>query len=368
MTKTPSRRLGRSTLLVWTNSNSEDNCSTSEQLTSFAMYQPTGGLILSMSALGALFCLTPLFLLKSAHLYMPNDENSLFIEMAIMGSSTSQFAAFFVAILPAADLLLDIPAMIATLIFPDDKGPKKLADSKVVRLTEVERLLFIIGIFLHSCASFMPSSTEFAQRRLVYKCTNLASILLLLVPIVVFLERTTLTFTPWRTFFITFVATMSFVLTTLAIFFFSDLEVTNNLSKAGFALSTMSGLMYLLLIGVCFVKFINEKVGTVEARQMFYLSIMKYIKRPLLAIKPVEMTADLRSQLYTHCIPALHMISSLVISIALFAASYSPLRDLAHAYERKDYVVLAGEIIVLVIELRIRKNEVARGLVRNENI
>jgi hypothetical protein len=327
------------------------------------MFQPTGGFILSMSSLGALFCLTPLFLLKNADQYIPHDENSVFVEMAIMGSSTSQFAAFFVAILPAADLLLDIPAKIANYVYPDDKGPKKLADTKVVRLTELERFLFIVGIFLHSCSSFMPSSTEFAQLRLVYKCTNSASILLLLVPIVVFLERTTITFTPWRTFFITFIATMSFVCFTLSIFLYSNGIVKENLSLAGQTLSTMSGLMYALLIGFCFIKFIREKVGSIDARQSFCLSIHKYIKQPLLAIKPIDMSTDLQSQLYTHCIPALHMISSLVIGIALFAASYSPLNDLAMAYERKDYVVLGGEIIVLVIELRIRKNEIARGLV-----
>lgn len=327
------------------------------------MFQPTGGLILGMSFLGAIFCLTPLFLLKSAHLYISHDENSVFIEKAIMGSSTSQFASFFVALLPAADLLLDIPAKIASYIYCDEKGPKKLADTKVVRLTELERFLFIVGILLHSCSSFMPSATQFAQLRLVYKCTNSASILLILVPIVVFLERTTVTFTPWRTFFITFVATLSFVFLTLTIFFYANEPARVNLFLTGQALSSMSGLMYVLLIGFCFVKFIQEKVGTIEARQSFSLSVRKYIKEPLLAIKPIDMSTDLRSQLYTHCIPALHMISSLIICAALFAASYSHRNNLASAYERRDYIVLAGEIMVLVIELRIRKNEIARGLV-----
>ena len=67
--------------------------------------------------------------------------------------------------------------------------------------------------------------------------------------------------------------------------------------------------------------------------------------------------------LYRNYIPALHMTSTLIIAFANIVAKYASNDNASSAYKGKSHAVLIGEILVLVIELRIRKNEIARGLV-----
>jgi hypothetical protein len=68
--------------------------------------------------------------------------------------------------------------------------------------------------------------------------------------------------------------------------------------------------------------------------------------------------------LYTNYIPALHMTTSIIIIFYNVYLSFLVNSDKLENFEMKNYFVIASQIMVLVIELRIRKNEITRGLVR----
>ena len=89
-------------------------------------------------------------------------------------------------------------------------------------------------------------------------------------------------------------------------------------------------------------------------------SFIKWLFQPFLKRRTVneqhpEMTVDHDKELYTNYIPALHMASSLTIILAASILHFQP---------QVAYVIILAEVTVLVIELRIRKNEIARALVR----
>ena len=68
--------------------------------------------------------------------------------------------------------------------------------------------------------------------------------------------------------------------------------------------------------------------------------------------------------MYTNYIPAFHMLSSFTLIICAGFVAY---RNTFYGVDVDDprvYVTIAAEVLVLVIELRIRKNEIVRGLVR----
>ena len=79
-----------------------------------------------------------------------------------------------------------------------------------------------------------------------------------------------------------------------------------------------------------------------------------------------DISIDNDSELYANYIPALHMISMFVIIVSGLYVGLVPHEYQRMAYDRKNYIVLCAEILILVVELRIRKNEITRGLVRKQ--
>jgi hypothetical protein len=59
--------------------------------------------------------------------------------------------------------------------------------------------------------------------------------------------------------------------------------------------------------------------------------------------------------MYTYHIPAMHMFAWVIISLSSYAWVYGVI-----SFTVENYLTLVGQAIVLVIELRVRKNEVGR--------
>ena len=324
--------------------------------------------ILCLTLIVALFCLTPIFILNSGLLHISDGEvnrerfyDSFYYTAPLLGS-------LFVAIIPAIDLLLDMPLKFVNYVLPDERYTKKLVESKVVRLTECERMTFILGLIVQSVSVLWPDSSSPFRISTVCPSSTNASILLTLIPIVTFLERTTTTFTPSWTFAIAFLGLFAFVLKTIPMLLNEGNSHITALRLAEAALSSASGLIYLCIIILCFIKFLSTKFISAASRSQTYNSIKKYIVQPMLLIRHEDASADDDGDLYTNYIPALHMVSSVIISLAYMSVTLSPEPFKLMMIARKNYVVLAAEILVLVIELRIRKNELARGLVRTYTI
>ena len=309
----------------------------------------------------AFFCLTPLFYADDIKV-SGHDQAIRNIQYHVF-SNPSIFAPFFVVLIPLADLLLDYPSRIAAYFKKEKEFNKTIPESTVViRLTDIERLLFIIGIAIQSTVGFLPQRTNVVVLSLVHECTNNTSVVLTVGPILAFLSRCTSTFTPLRSLIILSTVALGLCIISISFFIRWNNQQWTNLLFTGSLVITTAWAIYIILILICVYKYCREKM--IWDRQVWLMRLRKPFGSSPPTAKNGDQMVDTDSELYTNYIPALHMIASITIACANAAVSYNPDHSEVGSYEKQSYLVLLAEITVLVIELRIRKNEIARGLVR----
>jgi hypothetical protein len=319
---------------------------------------------LAITAFTAIVSLMPMISMAGI-INNKNDDITSFQEATgshLIHRSPSVLASFFVVLIPALDLFLDFPAYVFAHFCPGEKLPSKL--SIVARLSDVERLMFMTGMGILSCVWFLPLSVDALTLSLVYNSTSNASSVLVVGPILTYLQRCTTTFTDRPTTFIVTVGAAGVILDTMSNLY-RDQDNDNIVYYFSVALLALAGLSITFLAAICLTKFYFLKMHTQSDRRKFFMGL----SNPLMGSVPaiignLDKSIDNDREMYTNYIPALHMASCLII---LFANSSTYLADrdeLKEAIEKKNYIILIAEIVVLVIELRIRKNEITRGLVR----
>lgn len=328
---------------------------------------PRGSISLALGVLVAFFCLVPIFWYENkdsrGNTYIVDGIIDQRLDSLNSDVDFAMTASFCVAIVPAIDLLLDLPSKLFNFLYPMDRITEKVIDNNVVRLNEIERFLFILGIILQSTLGILPKSMDHIHLKLIVKCTFNSSTLLILCPIVCFLERTTATFTRWRTFSIIFMGASSLVFLTTSFLVGGTDPSYKMLLNCELVFSIISGVLYMGLILVCAFKFCRLNLATKETRSQCF-SIFSRLLRPHSSTSLKNNATAGDSDLYTNYIPALHMLSSVIIACALVAETIVRNEDKSSEVVKRHLTMLSAEILVLVIELRIRKNEIARGLVR----
>lgn len=326
---------------------------------------------LTAATFGALFCLTPLFLLKSEERYTTDDTMAFQrVTDNLLQRSPSLMASFFVVLIPAADLLLDLPHRIISHICPlarELQLKKPATRSAVFRLNEIERILFMAGIGVQSCVWFMSLSENMTRLGIVYFTTSNSSILLILGPILSYLQRCTTTFTSLRVTIIVLIAVIGLMMLTISNFYRSDGRTYQVMNYVGMLILTVAGLIFGSLIATCAFKFCRNKLNIASNRSISFLNTTRSSGAESIMKARESKVIDDDIELYTNYIPGLHMTASLIVIISYLYVGLMPTQYLTSAYERKNYIVIVAEVIVLVIELRIRKNEIARGLVSDAN-
>jgi hypothetical protein len=316
---------------------------------------------LTIAVVAAVFCLTPLFTLTIRERYISDDEiNHQQLIEAINGSHSSYMASLFVIIIPAADLFLDFPFQ----NFSSQRNPKSSKNSDgnsvIFRLNDIERLIFIIGVAIQSCVWLCPMSTDIATLGLVYDTTINASVLLVLTPILTYLQRSTTTFSTFR-------ATVLAVLTPFGLMLFasSDIFQCDCISRStvvyiGWGVEGLSVFLYFSLIGLCAFKYFQTNLRTSLDRKAFLAQLINLFRRSGTEDKHRNENVH---EVYSNYIPALHMAASVTLIATYVSTKLLAGYDRATVYESRTYILIAAEVVVLVIELRIRKNEIARALV-----
>ena len=194
---------------------------------------------------------------------------------------------------------------------------------------------------------------------IVNSCTNNCSVLLTVVPIVIFLQRCTTTFTHLRTSVLIITLVIGLVFYTVSYYFEEGSHINITTAMIGNIFVTIPALLFLLVVSLCVISYCRQKMLTTSIKS----AVLWLTNSNLSAttFNPDEVDDD--TEIYTNYIPALHMLSITIIAAANFYVKLSKIDHLAAAYDHRTYITLIAEILVLVLELRIRKNEVARGLV-----
>ena len=319
-------------------------------------------LLLLTSAVVGLFCLCPLFTINNGNIASV-DSYVIPLVKSLIDNRAASWASLFIVVIPVVDLLLDLPSYIASYFFGEGNPSKKCPDSLVVvRLSDVERLLFIIGVAAQSTVAFLPATTNEQTIALVHRCTYNFGLLMTLSPIETFLGRCTLTFSHSVVSFAILTSAVAFSITTLSYYFEAGSSNRLALTVIGLLLLCFVGILNVATASLCFYKYLRGGAKLRSTVQRFHInSLIKLFKG-----NSYKMNTDVdqpnlkKSELYTHYIPGLHMVSVLIIG---FAHDYAPQTQQSITYQQRLYLSLFAQIMVLVIELRIRKNEIARGLV-----
>ena len=318
---------------------------------------------LTVGFISALLCLTPIMYLDEAKSFPTDDTIAFKITIgALVQRSPSLLASFFVVLIPAADLLLDLPSKISS--YWNCLSKSSTDTSVVVRLNDPERFLFMLGIGIQSSVWFLPPSADLSSLSIVYFCTTNASFLLVGGPLLTFLQRCTETFTTLRATIVTIAAVVGFTTMSLCNFVRYDNRTYHTLNAIGWFVAAIGGIIYASLILLCAVKYIRVKLLTPSDRKALFTWLRNSLRKSAFGAKcNKDKIDDNDSELYTNYIPAVHMAAMLMVIIASMSVGATTGQNNIRAYESRNYAIIVAEIVVLVVELRIRKNEIARGLV-----
>ena len=285
----------------------------------------------------------------------------------IVTISDSEYPYFIMSLaiilVPAADLFLDY---VALLYSGGEMIKKRTRRTVMMRLSDLERLLFIIGIGMQSVAFFLSKSTDEHTVNVVLHSICNSNTILLLAPILSYLRRCTSSFSPIRSQAIYAFAISGLLCRTLGLFSRSNLHVYRIMVTIGGAFAVFGFALYLICCTSCLYNYLKEKLGTPADRLILREWLLgKNSKKEQNVDENIETAADKDSEVYRNYVPAFHMLSSILLCTAIVVRGCYVKSESETIRNSMNYVVLGAEILVLIIELRIRKNEITRGLVRN---
>lgn len=311
---------------------------------------PQANLNLWLVVLTALFSFTPILTVIDRR--SPPVIDTIFDPATYKKEVTIIQYSVCIVLIPAADLLLDY---VSTLFRRAVAMEKPISSGAVVRLTDAERLLFIIGVALQSSKYFLDTTRDLYTISLINGCLDNTIAFILLAPIIMFLGRCTSIFTTARTHTIIVNMVLGILFRTFGRYMRYDAVSFRTLNYVGTFFLLSACLIYGFLILLCMRSYFQQHFSV----KMNVQSFITWLFQPLLKKRTdndqhPEMTKDLDKELYTNYIPALHIASSCTIIVATSIFHFQP---------NVAYLIIFAEVTVLVIELRIRKNEIARALV-----
>ena len=230
---------------------------------------------------------------------------------------------------------------------------------KITRLNAHERLLYLVGVSLQVLVLFTFDHND-DQRVIVYNfvrvnCSFYVGKLMAYIAVMCFLQRCTTTWTPLRTVIaVTFMA-VGVICKNLR-YTVGDPDIRATVSTAGSSLMSISFALQIIFILMCFVG---------------------YMKHEWLVSKtPIDDTDDLQKdeihdrllaidKFYANYVPAAHML----VLFFDICCDYDFIYDTVDAYQYWDVtinlaVLFVLTILVIVMEGRIKHNEVVRVMVR----
>lgn len=308
---------------------------------------------------GAIFCLAPLISLRKNEDYALVDSFLDRVRKDMSRTSPFFLISISIILIPFADLVLDF---ITVYYGQENSLRRRVKSSGVIRLTDIERLLFVTGIAIQSTIYFLPSATDDHTVNLVNHCVGNANALLLLAPIVIFLGRCTESFTPNKTLVLIVSPVIGLTVRTVSYFYRSDAVKYSHINVSGTTIILAGAALYGYCILICCYKYYQLRLGSPSDRQLWLRNMFQSNQQK--SFEEPDYSAEDENEVYANYVPALHIISSITICLSTSIKGLSSSSSVNLVWVDPDYIIICAEIMVLVIELRIRKNEITRGLVR----
>lgn len=263
----------------------------------------------------------------------------------------SSIATLILIIPTSMDIVLDVLLMIAnTIAARSNKAVKKLdAPIVLVRLTGLERSLFVLGVAVQCLVAFIPMDATCLI--ILYHSTSNCSTVLTLCPILMFLDRCTTTWNSYSTVSVALFTAVGATLNSASYCSNYGSSASKGLYFAGSIFYIAAALIYILISSLCASFYVKQKTKA-----------KAFTRQETSSLGGLKKEINIVDEMYENYIPAAHIFSGIMFVI-LNATWNRFTADSGLIFGQINYVLIGIATWVLVVEFRIRKNEVERGLV-----
>ena len=244
--------------------------------------------------------------------------------------------------------LLDLMVDVYAAVTHPTTGMNANNSSKIVRLSLLERFVFIIGVMDNAFYFLIPTDWNVMVLYTVRRVVNNLSIILLAAPIIIFLERSTHVFSPFFTTLVIFLMTVGGTLRCFTFNFVKGTMIQHQLIVYS---------AYLILAYVCLVL------------SACLWSFLQYLFHQRTTRAESAATSGLKNKqldpfqdFSVNHVPACHMVSLCIgycVSLAWFLA---PINISPSTNSLLYTLLLCSLALVFVIEMRVRQNEIVHGM------
>ena len=275
----------------------------------------------------------------------------------------SAIASFFLIVPTALDTFIDANARLYRfLTFYGKKEELAVADNaeNQKHLSLLERALFLTGIALECTIVFYITYMTTRNEVTFYNCINSCQTILLTLPVLCFLERTTKLWTSALAISVSFCYAAGASLASFANLYDNhrDYQYSNSLKTASFALYGIASILFILVCLKGTYDYVRPKlVKDIKSNKQKRVHITDLLQEGTYLKKHSN---DLES-LNNTIVSAAHMASGIVAIIGVFVIYYVlPANSLSEGlnYAIYSYIAQAAGVCVLLVEMRTKKFDV----------
>lgn len=314
---------------------------------------------LAMCFFGAIFSFIPMM-----QGIVAGEDNEMFLDelMASQFYRDASLSTLLITIPSGVDAVVDIA--LDSMEFLTNYSRQNIISSSVkhlsskgstLRLSPMERLLFVVGIASLSIFTLVTPAEGYSYDSiaLYYSLTNFSTILSI-CPIVLFLERCTKLWTPLRSFLVILFVNIGSVMGSISYCFAinsNEYYVLSMTASAAIAAATC------VLAVVCcwcvqdFIIYLDRCRKTAFNKESWMIYVHRIFSQPRGS-----------SDFYKHYIPEIHTFTLIAMCVTN-VAWYFIIDDVVHITSTFMCIQSGVAVVVFVVEIRIRQNEVLRGLV-----
>jgi len=218
----------------------------------------------------------------------------------------------------------------------------------VVRMSHLERTVFLFGVICNGFYLFFPWTTmNIMAANNVNNVFNNLCVILQISPVLLFLERSTSSFPPLWTLFLNLCLCIGVDIYAISLLYPISWFLHQGYQPI-FVLYSISTWGVVISCGRCFVMYLRDK---------------GFILLPGDEPNPDIQFMDAYDDFNTYQVPALHMIGLMVEMLVCFVWYYL-LSDMSNSVNvLLNVLFILSASLVMVIEMRVRANEVQQGLV-----
>ena len=319
-------------------------------------------LIPLLTFFGCFISIIPLF---GFNFYTEDDDivAATDLQLSSVNFKESAIASFFLIVPTALDTFIDANARLYRFFtFYGKKEELAIADNaeNQKHLSLLERTLFLIGIALECILVFFVTYMNTRKEVALYNCVNSCQTILLTLPVLCFLERTTKLWTGSLAVSVSFCYATGASLASFANLYDNHryYHYSNSLQTASFILYGIASILFILVCLKGTYDYVRPKlVKDMKSNKQKRVHITDLLQEGTYLKRHSNDLENLNNTI----VSAAHMASGIVAIIGVFVIYYVlPANSLSQGlnYAIYSYIAQAAGVCVLLVEMRTKKFDI----------